>query len=180
MQVCSSVIRYIEVACRALLPALLQNGVAFEAHAQNVVARFDTATGRLLGFIYRDLGGLRIDFKKLRESTGVDFEFLPGHCVLSDSIQEASTKFYHTFVHNHIQRLIRLLKLHSNGIGWEILRKHMNAVIPRDHKLWDLWMNPERKKVESKCLMRMRMRDSYRDVRESTFSLRNSSPNTWV
>ncbi|EKM78593.1 hypothetical protein AGABI1DRAFT_59499 [Agaricus bisporus var. burnettii JB137-S8] len=156
--------RYIEVACRALLPALLQNGVAFEAHAQNVVARFDTATGRLLGFIYRDLGGLRIDFKKLRESTGVDFEFLPGHCVLSDSIQEASTKFYHTFVHNHIQRLIRLLKLHSNGIGWEILRKHMNAVIPRDHKLWDLWMNPERKKVESKCLMRMRMRDSYRDT----------------
>ncbi|KAF9448315.1 hypothetical protein P691DRAFT_669682 [Macrolepiota fuliginosa MF-IS2] len=156
--------RYIEVACRALLPALIYNGVAFEAHAQNVVARFETSTGKVLGFIYRDLGGLRIDPKTLRESTGVDFQFLPGHCVTTQSLEEASPKFYHTFVHNHIQRLIRLLGLHINGIGWELLRKHMSAVIPRDHKLWDLWLNPERKRVDSKCLMRMRMRDSYRDM----------------
>lgn len=156
--------RYIEISCRALLPALIKNGVAFEAHAQNVVARFETATGKILGFIYRDLGGLRIDPKTLKESTGVDFQFLPGHCVVTQSLEEASPKFYHTFVHNHIQRLIRLLRLHANGIGWQLLRKHMASVIPRDHKLWDLWMNPERKRVDSKCLMRMRMKDSYRDM----------------
>ena len=156
--------RYIEIACRALLPSLIWNGVAFEAHAQNVVARFETATGKVLGFIYRDLGGLRIDPRILKESTGVDFQFLPGHCVVTQSLEEASPKFYHTFVHNHIQRLIRLLRLHTNGIGWELLRKHMTSVIPRDHKLWDLWMDSERRRVDSKCLMRMRMKDSYRDV----------------
>ncbi|KXN81324.1 hypothetical protein AN958_05179 [Leucoagaricus sp. SymC.cos] len=156
--------RYMEISCRALLPALIHNGVAFEAHAQNVVARFETATGMVVGFIYRDLGGLRIDPKTLKESTGVDFQFLPGHCVVTQSLEEASPKFYHTFVHNHIQRLIRLLKLHSNGIGWDLLRKHMASVIPRDHKLWDIWMKPERRRVDSKCLMRMRMKDSYRDM----------------
>ncbi|KAJ3572545.1 hypothetical protein NP233_g3007 [Leucocoprinus birnbaumii] len=156
--------RYIEIACKALLPALIHNGVAFEAHAQNVVARFETATGKVLGFIYRDLGGLRIDPKTLKESTGVDFQFLPGHCVVTRSLEEASPKFYHTFVHNHIQRLIRLLRLHANGVGWEILRKHMASVIPREHMLWDLWMDPGRKRVDSKCLMRMRMKDSYRDM----------------
>jgi len=128
------------------------------------VARFETSTGKVLGFIYRDLGGLRIDPQTLKESTGVDFQFLPGHCVATQTLEETFPKFYHTFVHNHIQRLIRLLRLHTNGIGWDLLRKHMASVIPRDHKLWDLWMDPERRRVDSKCLMRMRMKDSYRDV----------------
>lgn len=173
-QLMVSLQRYIDVACRALLPSLIRNGIALEAHAQNVVARFETSTGKVLGFIYRDLGGLRIDPQTLKESTGVDFQFLPGHCVATQTLEETFPKFYHTFVHNHIQRLIRLLRLHTNGIGWELLRKHMASVIPRDHKLWDLWMDPERRRVDSKCLMRMRMKDSYRDVGHVIAALRSS------
>ena len=160
--------RYTKIACEALIPALIQNGVAFEAHAQNVLARFDIATKELRGFVIRDLGGLRIHPPTLRESTGVDFQFLPGHCVATKTLEEIFPKFYHTFVHNHIQRLIRLLGLHHNGVGWEILRKRMEAVIPEEHPVWKVWMASNSTSVDSKCLMRMRMRDSYRDVSHFT------------
>ncbi|KAF8149828.1 IucC family-domain-containing protein [Crassisporium funariophilum] len=156
--------KYIELACKALLPALIVNGVAFEAHAQNVLIRVDATTGEPRGFVIRDLGGLRIHPPTLRASTGVDFQFLPGHCVATSTLEEIYPKFYHTFVHNHIQRLIRVLGFHYNGRGWEMLRKHMESIIPRDHQLWEIWMGPASTSVNSKCLMRMRMRDSYRDM----------------
>lgn len=166
--------RYIQLACQALLPPLIRNGVSFEAHAQNVLARFDVATGEPLGFVVRDLGGLRIHPDTLRKSTGVDFQFLPGHCVVTETLEETYPKFYHTFVHNHIQRLIRVLGMHHNGRGWEMLRRHMDNVIPADHQLRKIWLSRDSKMVPSKCLMRMRMRDSYREVRSfhnAVFSL---------
>ncbi|KAG5642424.1 hypothetical protein DXG03_002798 [Asterophora parasitica] len=156
--------RYIRLACEALLPPLIHNGVAFEAHAQNVLARFDVNTGETIGFVVRDLGGLRIHPDTLRQSTGVDFQFLPSHCVATETLEETYPKFYHTFVHNHIQRLIRILGLHSDGRGWEMLRTHMDATIPENHELRKIWLSPDSKLLPSKCLMRMRMRDSYREA----------------
>ncbi|KAG5652766.1 hypothetical protein H0H81_003704 [Sphagnurus paluster] len=157
--------RYVQLACEALIPPLIHNGVAFEAHAQNVLARFDIATGEPIGFVVRDLGGLRIHPETLRASTGVDFQFLPGHCVATETLDEIYPKFYHTFVHNHMQRLIRILGMHSNGHGWEILRTHMGATIPANHPLRKIWLSPDSKLLPSKCLMRMRMRDSYRELK---------------
>ncbi|KAG6865895.1 hypothetical protein C0991_010728 [Blastosporella zonata] len=156
--------RYIQLACQALLPPLVNNGVAFEAHAQNVLARFDIHTGEPIGFVIRDLGGLRIHPETLRQSTGVDFQFLPGHCIATGTLEEIYPKFYHTFIHNHIQRLIRVLGMHTDGSGWEMLREHMGASIPVDHELRELWLNPDSKLLPSKCLIRMRMRDSYREM----------------
>jgi hypothetical protein len=155
---------YVAMACKALLPILLQNGVAFDAHAQNIMARFDRQTGRLTGFIYRDLAGLRIHPPTLKKSTGVDFQFLPGHCVVASTLEEIYPKLYHTFVHNHVQRLIRVLGLHYNGKGWDILRRHMQEHIPADHPLFKLWLDPESRIVQSKGLLRMRMQDSDRIV----------------
>ncbi len=116
-------------------------------------------TGKVRGFVLRDLGGLRIHPPTLRESTGTDFQFLPNHCVATSTPEEIFPKFYHTFVHNHIQRLIRVLGAHYNGRGLEMLRKHMGAVIPRTHPVWKVWMDPASTNVESKCLMRMRRRE---------------------
>lgn len=129
-----------------------------------MLVRVDSTTGEPLGFVVRDLGGIRVHPATLRATTGVDFEFLPGHCVITKTLEETYPKFYHTFVHNHIQRLIRILGLHHDGRGWEILRRHMEAVIPLDHGLRKAWFSVESKTVPSKCLMRMRMRDSYREV----------------
>ncbi len=156
--------RYIRLACEALLPPLIYNGVAFEAHAQNVLARFDIESGNLLGFVVRDLGGLRIHPATLAKSTGVDFYFLPGHCVVTSTTEEAYPKFYHTLIHNHLQRLIRLLGMHYNGCGWEILRRHLNSIIPADHELRKVWLDPGSDTVSGKCLMRMRLQGLYRDV----------------
>lgn len=159
--------RYIQLACEALLPPLFNNGVAFEAHAQNVLARFEMSTGELIGFVVRDLGGIRVHPETLAQSTGVDFHFLPGHCVAAKTLTETYLKFYHTFVHNHIQRLIRVLGMHSDGRGWEMLRTHMSAVLPADHELRQIWLNLQNKLLPSKCLMRMRLCDSYREVTTS-------------
>ncbi|KAG6837248.1 hypothetical protein H0H93_012643 [Arthromyces matolae] len=149
---------------QALIPPLINNGVAFEAHAQNVLVRIDISTCEPIGFVIRDLGGLRIHPDTLCLSTGVDFKFLPGHCVAVASLDEIYPKFYHTFVHNHIQRLIRVLGMHTNGHGWEMLREHMGAAIPEHHELRKIWLAPDSKLLPSKCLMRMRMRDSYREM----------------
>lgn len=152
------------MACRALIPPLIKNGVTFEAHAQNVLARFDVVTKELRGFVIRDLGGLRIHPPTLRESTGIDFQFLSGHVVATKTLGEIFPNFYHAFVHNHIQRLVRRLGMHHNGRGWSILKKHMSDVIPVEHPLWKVWMDSTSKTVDSKSLIRMRMHDSYRDV----------------
>ncbi|KAK2460987.1 hypothetical protein APHAL10511_007457 [Amanita phalloides] len=156
--------QYIRIACHALLPPLIYNGVAFEAHAQNILVRFDRESKAILGFVVRDLGGLRIHPPTLRQSTDVDFQFLPGHCIAAKTLEEAFSKFYHTFVHNHIQRLIRVLDLHYNGIGWMQLRRHMRDVIPHGHALEKAWLDPSITEVQSKCLMRMRMLGSYREA----------------
>ncbi|KAF8640269.1 hypothetical protein AX16_010164 [Volvariella volvacea WC 439] len=156
--------RYIRIACEALLPPLLQDGLAFEAHAQNVLMRYDTKTGQILGFIVRDLGGIRVHPATLKQSTGIDFAFLPSHCVVTGTYEETFPKFYHTFVHNHLQRLIRVLGLHSNGIGWRLLRRHLRNNIPEDHPTFKCWLAPESKLVTSKSLLRMRIQDLYRDM----------------
>lgn len=155
---------YIRLACEALVPPLVHNGVALEAHAQNVLARFDVRTGQLLGFVVRDLGGLRIYPPTLNKSTGVDFEFLPGHCIATDTLEEIYPKFYHTLVHNHLQRLIRVLGMHYDGRGWIMLRQYLGEVIPSDHELRKLWLSEESTTVAGKCLMRMRLQGVYRDV----------------
>ncbi|KAF7375205.1 C2 domain-containing protein [Mycena sanguinolenta] len=95
--------KYLRLACEALIPPALHNGVVFEAHAQNCLLRFDIATGEPLGFV----------------------------------------------------RIIRLLGMHCNGRGWEMLRGHLRDIIPQDHGLWKSWMETDT--VPGKCLMRMRL-----------------------
>ncbi|KAJ3986708.1 IucC family-domain-containing protein [Lentinula detonsa] len=160
---------YLRIACQALIPPLIHNGVAFEAHAQNVLARIDTTTGRLLGFVIRDLGGLRIHPPTLIKSIGTEFAFLEGHCIATQTVEEAYPKFYHTFIHNHVQRLIRVLGMHYDGSGWEILRRHLTEIIPADHGLYKAWLDPSSSEVSGKCLMRMRLQGSYRDHVYSPF-----------
>jgi len=142
----------------------MYNGVAFEAHAHNTLVRFDLRTREVLGFVIRDLGGLRIHPATLNGSLGTNFEFLEGHCVTTSSVEAAYPKFYHTFVHNHLQRLIRLLGMHYNSIGWDMTRRHLTDLIPSTHGLYKAWFSPEGAFVSGKCLMRMRMQGVYRDV----------------
>ncbi|KAL0083998.1 IucC family-domain-containing protein [Phycomyces blakesleeanus] len=153
--------RYIDLALQAFLPPCLINGVAFEAHGQNTLARFDKETGELKGFVARDFGGIKVHRETLRKSAGVDIDVLPDSCVVADTLEEVYKLLYHTLIHSHLQRLIRVLDLHYNGVGWELLRKHMSQMIPRDHPMWKVFM--ETPKVPGKCLVRMKIEELYRD-----------------
>lgn len=148
----------------AFLPPLLLNGVAFEAHGQNTLARFDRLTGELTGFVFRDFGGLRIHAPTLFASTGVTLDTLPDHCIVVPDVHDAQKRLYHTLIHSHLHRLIRVLGFHHNGRGWELVRESLEARVPRDCSLWDAWLDPRRITVMGKCFLRMKLEGLYRDV----------------
>jgi siderophore synthetase component len=156
---------YTRTLVDAVIPPMLHNGLAFEAHPQNMLVRISKSKRRVIGFVMRDLGGIRVHPETLRASTGVPFEFLPEHVVVTETLQEASKKLYHTLIHNHVQRLARVLGVHYSGVGWASLRRNLEARIPRESWLWDAWMADDAKSVSGKCLVRMKLADLYRDVR---------------
>lgn len=84
--------RYIELALKAFLPPALVNGVAFEAHGQNTLARFDRKTGELKGFVIRDFGGVKVHNETLKRSAGVEIDVLPDSCVVAETLDEVITQ----------------------------------------------------------------------------------------
>jgi Ferric iron reductase FhuF-like transporter len=164
----------------AVIPPLLHNGVAFEAHPQNTLLRLSRSALIPMGFILRDLGGLRVHPATLAASTttsgpgsgsgsgsGSEFAFLPGHCVVTSTREEAAKKLYHTLVHNHLQRLARVLRLHnydSSEGAWSVVREHLTREIPRGSWLWLAWMDDAVRSVSGKCLVRMKLEGVYREV----------------
>ncbi|KAJ3906972.1 IucC family-domain-containing protein [Lentinula edodes] len=181
---------YTTLLFRAFLPPAIHHGVAFEAHPQNCLARFDVATGELLGFVIRDFGGIRVHeatlISSLSSSSSSDSESedpngkltqfeseiaLAGHSILAPSLEEVYTRLYHTLIHNHLQQLIRVLELHYDGTGWEVVRGCFGEVVGREERegrgrgLWEAWMGSDKERretVEGKCFMRMRMQGMYR------------------
>jgi len=153
----------------AVVPPLLHNGVAFEAHPQNMLLRLSRSTLTPSGFIMRDLGGLRVHPATLSTSTGCEFAFLPGHCVVTSTPEDAAKKLYHTLIHNHLQRLARVLRLHSDGSAWSAVRAHLAREIPRGSWLWAAWMDDSVKSVAGKCLVRMKLEGVYREVSRLAF-----------
>lgn len=144
---------------------MLHNGVAFECHPQNCVARFDLQTKELKGFIIRDFGGLKVHPETLKSTTGVELDFMAGHSIVAGTLDAVYTRMYHTIVHNNFQQLIRVLGLHYNGLGWKIVREQLVANIPREHPLYTAWLSPEQSTLPGKCFLRMRMSSMYRFVR---------------
>ena len=148
------------------MPSIIHNGVAFECHAQNCLARFDLKTKELLGFVIRDLGAVRVHRETLYASTGVELDCLPGHSIVVPDLDDVYTRAYHAAFQNHLQRLIRVLDLHYNDQGWVIVRKHLMQTIPKDHALYNAWLSPERKTLLSKSFLRMRIARMDRFVSE--------------
>ena len=177
--------RYARLLVAAVVPPLLHNGIAFEAHPQNTLLRLSrsTAAPAPTGFVLRDLGGLRVHPPTLSASIGSEFAFLPGHCVVTATREEAAKKLYHTLVHNHLQRLARVLRLHHAGPGWagesvgvgrgtttwSAVRALLAREIPPRSWLWSAWMDDAVRSVEGKCLVRMKLEGVYREVSPFSF-----------
>ena len=106
---------------------MLIDGVGFEAHPQNTLIRLSLGSKppRILGFVIRDFGGIRVHPETLHKSTGVEISSyaIPGHSVIANTIEDVYVRMYHTVFHNHFQQLIRVLGLHYSGKGWDTVRK---------------------------------------------------------
>lgn len=155
--------KFVRLFFAAFLPPMLEDGVAFEAHPQNTVARFSLAAPHeLRGFVIRDFGGLRVHPPTLLASTGVTLDVVPGHSIVADTLDDVYTRMYHTMFHNHFQQLVRVLGLHYNGIGWQVIRMRLREAIPPGHALERAWLGEEVKTLPGKCFMRMRMVGMFR------------------
>ncbi|KAH9975944.1 hypothetical protein BGW80DRAFT_1457476 [Lactifluus volemus] len=95
---------FVRLFFAAFLPPILEDGVAFEAHPQNTIARFSLAAPH-------ELRGYR-----------VTLNIHPGNSVATNTLDDVYTRMYHTMFHNHLQQLVRVLGLHYNGKGWEVIR----------------------------------------------------------
>jgi len=152
---------------------MLQDGVAFEAHPQNTVARFSLQPPHeIRGFVIRDFGGLRVHPPTLLASTGVALDVHRGHSIVAETLDDVYVRMYHTVIHNHLQQLVRVLGLHYNGKGWSVIRSRLREAIPRGHVLQKFWLG-EAKTVAGKCFMRMRMINAYRHVSIITYPLKH-------
>jgi siderophore synthetase component len=147
---------------------MIVDGVGFEAHPQNTLIRIslNAKPPRILGFVIRDFGGIRVHPETLLKSTGVELASyaMPGHSVIASTIEDVYVRMYHTVFHNHFQQLIRVLGLHYSGKGWDIVRKCLSEQIPAGHPLERAWLGEEARTLPGKCYMRMRIAGAYRFV----------------
>lgn len=160
---------YVNLVFDAFIPPLLIDGIAFEAHGQNTLVRFDKTTGELKGFAFRDFGGMMVHPPTLEAAIGVRIDTLPDHCILANDVHDAHKRLYHTLIHSHLHRLIRVLGFHHNGRGWRLVKEALEVRIPRDSKLWDAWMTVHRRAILNKSLLRMKLAGVYRDVSSPNF-----------
>jgi siderophore synthetase component len=135
---------------------------------QNVLARFDVETGALRGFVYRDMGGLRMHVPTM-EARGVRIksaDLVPGAVVLTDDLEAVWANAYHSF-ENHMGGALRGLGLQWEG-GWDIVREELKAVLDaspdpdgRAAELLEFMVQPT---VKRKAFLRMKIAGVYRGV----------------
>ncbi|RKP05806.1 hypothetical protein THASP1DRAFT_19309, partial [Thamnocephalis sphaerospora] len=153
--------RYARLYLEAFLTPAHKYGFAFEAHGQNTLARFDCATGQLVGFAVRDFSSTVAHAETLWETLGVKQDILPGASGNADTLHEVYDLIYHTTIQCHMHALIRALDLHYSGIGWRVVRRELRRAVPVDSGLYRFFTRP---RVELKCFIAMKMQGLYRDV----------------
>jgi hypothetical protein len=73
------------------------------------------------------------------------------------TLDDVYVQMYQTAILNHLQQLIRVLELHYNGLGWEILRQQLRKNIPEDRPLYSAWILPDRKTYPGSCHLRRQL-----------------------
>jgi len=149
-----------------LLPAL-DSGICLEAHGQNILVRIERSTREIVGFVVRDLGGVKCYTPKLRQKGYVLTSALPGSFVVADSEEEAWGMVQHTVIQNHIQHLIRRLRLEP-ARAWSGVREQIRDLLASREDHDDTAARFERflfaPEVKNKAFLGMKLRSLYRDV----------------
>lgn len=119
--------RLIDVALPPML-RLLAGGVALEAHGQNLLLVLDD-TGTPVRIAYRDMGGVRVSPRRLRER-GIAVPSLAGD-LATDDPGELRTKFCAAFLATVVAELVATLG-HEYGVEPGTLWRHV-AACARNH-----------------------------------------------
>ena len=136
---------------------------------QNVLARFDVKTGALRGFVYRDMGGLRMHVPTIK-ARGIDIKsanLVPGAVTLTDDLEAVWVNAYHNLVVNHMGGALRGMALQWDG-GWDILKEELKNVLEAspdpDNKAAELLEFMVQPTIKRKAFLRMKIAGVYRDV----------------
>lgn len=136
---------------------------------QHVLARIDVETGALRGFVYRDMGGLRMHVPTL-QARGIGIksaDLVPGAVTLTDDLESVWTNAYHNMVVNHLGGAMRGLGLQWDG-GWDVLREELTMVLEAspdpDNKAAELLEFMLQPTMKRKAFLRMKIAGVYRDV----------------
>ncbi|KAH6630929.1 IucC family-domain-containing protein [Chaetomium sp. MPI-SDFR-AT-0129] len=167
---------YTHLYLLSTLPLLLSHGICLESHLQNLLARFDTTTHTLRGFVYRDMGGLRMH-KPTLAARGIrvrSADLVPGAVTLIEDLEPAWANAYHC-LENHLGGAMRGLGLQweeegeeGKGGGWGVVREELRKVLDGcadpDGKREELWEFLVRPVVKRKAFLRMKVAGVYRGV----------------
>lgn len=151
------------------MPPIFQSGISLEGHGQNILARFHIASKTLVGFAYRDFGGLKIHTPTLLEQGYEVTSSPPGSLVLIEDMQELWENCHHTIFHSHLRQLVQALRLQKDR-AWAIVREEISKQLEPEYneKAKPLYNYLMQGMVPYKCFMRMKMQGLYRDVRSFT------------
>ncbi|HWB81055.1 MAG TPA: IucA/IucC family protein [Nannocystaceae bacterium] len=157
---------YVGVLVPPSLRLWTAHGLALELHLQNVLVR--VADGRPLGFLVRDLGGIRIHGPRLARA-GHALALDPASFIATDDESAGASKLAHSLVHAHLAAVIGVLADRcglDESAAWAIVRDAIAAclqtwsIVPalgdacafdRAHLL--------AARVQAKALLRMRIED---------------------
>ena len=164
---------YAEQLFACFLPSVTQAGFAFESHPQNTLLRVKPVTSETrgefkisqnwecTGFAIRDFGGIKVHRETLRHQLDEELDVLPDACTVADTMDDVYKLAYHTLVFCQLQALVRGLKLHDTGFGWQIVRHAFKKHCRPESELYDKWLGHGW--VWMKSFMKMKMDGLYRD-----------------
>lgn len=105
-------------------------GVAFEAHAQNVLIRMDRSSGSIRGWASRDLGSIKIHTPTLAKSGYVLTSIPKGSLIPTESEEETWRIIQFCLFHNHLNVFIYRLGV-DRFAAWAMIRSKLDAFFER-------------------------------------------------
>ncbi|KAL1923762.1 uncharacterized protein VTP21DRAFT_8742 [Calcarisporiella thermophila] len=158
--------RYIQLAIKAYISPL-KYGVAFEGHLQNSLPRFkrcpETGEWVLVGFAYRDFGGIEVHAPTLRETTGLTLDVLDEKAfVFSEKMSSLYSLVFHALFQCHLHLIIRASDMHYNGEGWRMVREELEATLPRDSDIYRHYLQSPT--ADWKCYIGMKLQGAEIDI----------------
>ncbi|KAL8785633.1 MAG: hypothetical protein Q9195_008553 [Heterodermia aff. obscurata] len=137
-----------------------------EGHSQNILARFHVESQKLVGFVYRDFGGLKLHTPTLAQQGYEVKSSPPGSLILTDNMVELWENCHHTIFQSHLNQLVEALRLRKSR-AWAIVRQELLKELDPDRNAQakQLYEFLTQTMVPYKCFLRMKMQGLYRDVR---------------